>query len=210
MKKFIVSLGLSFSLITGAFAGDSVVDLLNSEITTLLAPFQNDTTTAQLNFDAVETNSDHAIKVALDGLYRKTGLENIFGLKIDNLSYDYGDGTSPTTVIKGAVDIDFTKILSSKETNEMIPRAMEVLDETVKDYVEMYGDAISIKGVVTSTAKDTEGNYTGFTALVSAKVDLNKLPEEMSSDQIIVTDTVVSISLNLKTGVSQGYLLRLL
>ncbi|WP_131779611.1 hypothetical protein [Legionella bozemanae] len=201
MKKFFCSIGLSFSLFSSVFAS-STLDLLNSEIANILAPFQDQATVAHLKFDAVEINNERAAKVAFNGLYRKIGSKNSFEIKVDNLSYDYGDGTSPTTVLKGSLGLDLTKFLTREESNEMIPSAIELLEATVKSYTEEYGDAIFIKGVVTSTTKDIDGNYTGLTALITTKIDLNKLPEDLSREEVMATDAFFSITLNLKTGIA--------
>ena len=201
MKKFFCSFGLSFCLVSSVFANDTL-DLLNSEITNILAPFQNQATVAKLKFDTVEINSERAAKVALNGLYSKIGSKNNFEVKVDNLSYDYGDGTSPTTVFKSSLGIDFTKLLTREESNTMIPNAIEFLEQIVKEYTDQYGNAIFIKGVVTSTTKDTDGNYTGLTALISAKIDLNKLPDERLRKFVMLTDAFFSITLNLKTGIA--------
>ncbi|KTD06468.1 hypothetical protein Lgra_3245 [Legionella gratiana] len=202
MKKFFCSIGLSFCLVSSVFASDNALDLLNSEITNILAPLQNQDTVARLKFDTVELNSERAEKIALNGLYKKFGSKNSFEVKVDNLSYDYGDGKSPTTVFKGSLGLDFTKFLPREESNEMIPSAIEYLQETIREYTEEYGDAIFIKGVLTSTTKDMDGNYTGLTALLSAKIDLNKLPEDLSRTEVMATDAFISITLNLKTGFS--------
>ncbi|WP_454780972.1 hypothetical protein [Legionella sp. WA2022007384] len=68
---------------------------------------------------------------------------------------------------------------------------MEFLRELVKSYTQEYGDAIFIKGVVTSTTKDSDGNYIGLTALISAKIDLDKLPEDLSRESVIISDANV-------------------
>ncbi|WP_419420526.1 hypothetical protein ACNVED_04285 [Legionella sp. D16C41] len=202
MKKLFYSLGFSFCLVSGAFATDNTLDLLNAEIKNILAPFQNNNTSAKLKFDAVEFNNTHAEKIALNGLYNKIGSKNIFEFKVDNLSYNYDNGQSPITTFRGSIGLDFTKLLSPEESNRMIPGAIELLEETVKEYTDEYGDAISIKGVITSTTKGSDGNYVGLTALVSTKIDLNKLPEYMRRNSIIVTDAVFSFTLNLKTGIA--------
>lgn len=201
MKKFFYSLGLSFTLISSALASNNTLELLNSEITNILAPFQNEVTVAKLKFDAVEIDEERASKVALNGLYNKIGSKNNFEVKIDNLSYDYGDGTSPTTVLKGSIGLDLTKFLTREQSNEMIPSAIELLGDIVKSYTNEYGDAVFVKGVVTSTTKDADGNYTGLTALLAINIDLNKLPEG-TRQAVLGTDAVFSITLNLKTGFS--------
>ncbi|KGP63062.1 hypothetical protein EP47_09015 [Legionella norrlandica] len=202
MKKTLFSFGLCLALISGAFASNNVLDQLNSEVINILAPFQNETTSAQLTFNAIETNAERIVKVAVNGFYKKIGSQNIFEVKLDNLSYDYGNGLSPTTIIKSSVGIDFTKLLPQEQLNMMIPMASEMLEQIAKEQYEDYGDAISMRSVITSTTKDSEGNYTALTALVSAKVDLSKLPEDMASENVMATDVVFSLTINLKTGVA--------
>lgn len=201
MKKFVLSLGLGLTLAVNAFA-DNVLDQLNSHLVKILSPFQNESTAAQLAFKEVETTQEHASKVALNSFYRKTGSQNVFELKLDNLAYDYRDGINPTTVIRGSLGIDFTKLLPQDEINSMIPMAVQMIETLAKEYTEEeYGDAASIKAVITSTNKDSDDNYSSLTALISVKIDLSKLPEATLKEDIIITDMVLSLNINLKTGV---------
>lgn len=202
MKKLVFSLGFGLTLAAGVVCADNVLDQLNTAVVNILAPFQDQATVAKLNFESIETNSERAVKVALNGQYRKVGSQNTFALNIDNLSYDYGTGTAPITVFNGSLGIDFTKVLPQDQINLMIPMAAQMVEEIAKDYTEEeYGDAATIRSVVTSTTKDTEGNFTALTALISVKIDLSKLPEETISEDIFATDIVLSLSINLKTGV---------
>lgn len=201
MKKFVLSLGLGLALATGSVSADSVLDQLNTRIAEVLSPYQNQTTAAQLTFNAVETNEIRAVKVALNGLYRKAGSQNTLELKIDNVSYEYAENKDPITIIKGALGIDFTKILPQEQINLFIAMSSELLEEFAQSYTEEYGDAASVRSVITSTNKDTDGNYTGLSALVSAKFDLSKLPEETNKEAIRFTDIVMSLTINIKTGV---------
>jgi hypothetical protein len=201
MKKFVLSLGLGLALVTGSVSADSVLDRLNTRIAEVLSPYQNQTTAAQLTFNAVETNETRAVKVALNGLYRKAGSQNTLELKIDNVSYEYAENKDPITIIKGALGIDFTKILPQEQINLIIPMASELLEEFAQNYTEEYGDAASVRSVITSTNKDADGNYTGLSALVSAKFDLSKLPEETNKESIRFTDIVMSLTININTGV---------
>jgi|GEM_PF-4554210 len=209
MKKIVLSIGLGLSLAGAAFAADdNTLEQLNAEVVNILAPYQNQATSAKLTFGAVETDSERAVKVSLNGLFNKIGPLNHFNLKLDNLSYNYGDGTKPTTVFKGSVDLDFTKLIPQDQINKMIPLAAEMVEQFAKSYsAEDYEDAASVHGVVTSTTVDGRGNYTGLSAFLSAKIDLAKLPERTPKDSVIATEVVVSLDINLKTGVKvDGYI----
>lgn len=202
MKKIALSLGLGLTLASGVFAANNTLEQLNSQVVSILAPFQNQSTVAKLNFEAIETDEQRALQVAGNALYSKVGSQNTFTVKVDNLSYNYGDGSAPMTIFKGALGIDFTKLLPQDQINQMIPYAAEMIEELAKEYSEEeYGDAVSVRSVITSTTKDVEGNFTSLTALISVKIDLSKLPEETSSEDIIATDAVFSLTINLKTGV---------
>jgi hypothetical protein len=202
MKKIMLAIGLCFSIISSVYASDNALDQLNLEIKKILAPIENNLTIANLTFNNMEVDEERANSVALSAYYKKTGSHNIFELKLDNLSYNYGDGTAPTTIIKAAIGFDLTKVLSQSELNQLIPNASEFIENIAKDYTEFYGDAASVKSVVTSTTKNDEGNYVGMTALITGKIDLSKLPEEIDKQYVFATDAAVSVSLNLKTGLS--------
>lgn len=201
MKRMILSIGLGLTLATGVFAADNTLDQLNEQVVSILAPFQDEVTVAQLTFNALETDADRAVKMAVDGHYRKIGSQNTLDVKVDNLSYVYGDGSAPTTSFKGSFGFDFTKLLSQEQINQMVDHASQLLDIITQEYLREYGDAASIKGTVTSTTTDDEGNYTGFSAMVAAKIDLKKLPEEKKIEDIIATEAMISVTVNLKTGV---------
>lgn len=196
-----MSLGLSFGLIAAAFATNSNLEQANYQAEEALRPFQNQTTIAQLIFDTLEMDTERANEVALHALYRKTGPQNLFEVKVDNLSYHY-DAGSPKTTFKGSLSTDFTKLIPQDQINSIIPMAAEMVEELVKDFAEEYEDAISVKGEVTSTTKDEDGNYTGLTALFSMKIDLNKLPGSTSSEEVMFTEAMVAVSLNIKTGLN--------
>lgn len=200
MKKFVLSLGLSCSLMAGAFAADNVLEQLNSEVASILAPIQNEATSAQLTFDTLETNTEHALKIALNAHYKKEGSQNTLAINLDNLSYNYGDGSAPKTALKGSVGLDFTKLLSQDEINQIIPVASEIIDLLAQDYTEAYGDAVTVQSDITSTSQDGAGNYTALTALLSVKFDFSQLPEDVSSDEIMFTGIVVSFGIDLKNG----------
>lgn len=201
MKRIMLSLGLSFSLATCAFAADNPVEQLNTQVANILAPLQNNTTVAKIKFDAFESDEERATKVAVKALYRKTGPSNTLALKITNLSYDYGDGSAPTTVIKGGIGINLSKLFTTEELNFLMEDATEVVKNLAADYMDDYGNALSIKSVITSTTKDANGNYTGLTGLISAKIDLSKLTDEdLDVEDIKVTEVVLSLELDVKHG----------
>ena len=202
MKRIILCLGFCLTLIANAFAADNIIDQLNEQVVNILAPFQNETTVAQLTFSAMETNADHAVKVAVSAFYSKAGSENLIEVKLDNLSYDYNEGLAPKTIFKGSFGFDFTNFLSQDMINTMCDRIVPYVEEMMKGYyLDYFGDAVTVRGVVTSATKDARGNYTGLTGLFSVKIDLNKLSDDQRSEDIFATEAVLSFTINAKTGV---------
>lgn len=195
-----MSLGLSCSLITTGFANNSL-EQLNTQIAELLSPFQTQSTSAELIFDSIELDAEHANKLALHALYRQQSPQNIFELKLDNLSYS-NENEQPKTSVKSSISTDISQILPQEQINELISGAALLLEQLVNDYVGEYKDAASVKGDVTAINQDAAGNYTGLTALFSLKIDLNKLPENIEIDEVMITDAMVSLGLNVKTGIT--------
>lgn len=201
MKKTFFSLGLGLSLVSSAYALNSTLDQLNSEVADLLSPIVNEHTVAQANITAAEINADRAVKAALNGVYHKIGTYNTLVFKIDNLSYDYGDGTAPTTILKGSIGLDFTKFFSQELINSFIPAAAETIENMARNMSGPYSDAIYMRGVVTSANKDNDDNYTGLSALINFKIILDKIPQEEQKD-IRVTEGSFALSVDLKKGIS--------
>jgi hypothetical protein len=201
MKRIIYSLGLCFTLITSSFAADYSIDQLNAQIDSLFSPFLNEVTVAKVTVGTLETNDEHAVKVDLNGFYRKSSSKNMVEVKIGNLSYDYGDGSAPKTVFNGLINFSLSKWLPLAQVNNIFEGALPYVDAAVKDwFLSGYGDAASMRSIVTSTTKDTQGNYSALSALISIKLDLAKLPADQLIEDIIVTEAVFSFTLNANTG----------
>lgn len=207
MKKMFYALGLGLTLATSVYAADSNVDTLNKMFVDSLAPFQSETTVAKMVFNSLNINDERVLTVGVTGLYSKTGTKNKVELKVDNLDYEYGDGSAPKTSLKAAFNTDITKIISQRELDEIIPNIAEIIENFAKDSAEEFGDAITVKSVVTSTTKDSDGKYIALTGFVSFKFDINKLPPDVL-ENLPVIETVVSLGVNLKAGVNiDGYMI---
>lgn len=194
MKKMILSLSLGLSLITNVYAQNDPLQLINSEISNILAPFKNQNTTAQLQFNELDMDEKHVKQFAFKGVYEKTGSQNNFTLRIDKFSYHYGGSVAPTTAFKGLVGLDLTKILPKQELNLLIPKAIELVETLINADTES-------SGAITSTTKDEEGNYTAFSSLLSFKLNLDKLPENVSRDSVQFTYVVLALTLDVKKGI---------
>ena len=194
MRKTLFALGLGLVLNTPVFASDDVIDQLNDRITTILTPFQNQNTVATLHFNDIESNDEQVTKFGFNAFYRKVGSQNTFEIKLDNLSYDYGDGSAPLTALKANVTVDMTKLIPQQQLNMMIPMAADIFEQIA---TELSTEFTTVKSVVTSTTKDEQGNYTGLSLLLSLKTDLSQIPE---NQEIKVSEVVLSLAIDVKTG----------
>lgn len=200
MKKLTGFIALGLAGAAAAIAASSPVAELNVELARLLGPFQNATTMAQLVFRTVETNAEHALKLEASGRYFKVGSQNQLDLNLEDLSYNYGDGSAPTTKMKLFVGTDLTKLLSQEDLNRIVPEAEKMVEGMAKEYAREYGDAVTVVAQVTEKTQDQQGNYTGVKARISGKIDLTKLPAGKTVDSVFATDADLSLSIDLKTG----------
>jgi hypothetical protein len=205
MKKILVVLGLGISFALSAIAAPQLknaVSELNAEIERLLTPFQDENTKAFLNFRAIETDAVRATEVKLDALFRKIGTQNIAEVKIEDISYSYGNGETPTTNINGSLGIDITKILPQETLNEIIPGVEEMVLELAKDFAKEYGDAATIDVKVTDKTTDENGNFVTIKATMSGNIDLTKLPAEVKVEDVLFTSAGIELDVNLVKGIS--------
>lgn len=201
MKKTLLALGLGVTLATAAFASQSSLQALNSEIERFLLPYQNESTVAKLVFENVLTDENNTLSFALNGLYRKTGSVNFLEVAVQNLSYEYNNGVDPTVNFKGAVGLDLTKVIPQDSINQLVPAIEQLAGEMVKDFTREYGDAVTASVEITDKTQDAAGNYVSIKARIAASIDFAKLPAEKAVDSILLKSGEATISLNVKEGV---------
>jgi len=197
MRKIYLLPFLLSTLISTAFATNNpTLDKINMNIQNVLESFQNNTTLAKINFDKLKMNSDRALKVAFNSHAQKIGANNIIDLKIKNLEYNYNKGLNPQILFSGSFGFDFTKVKTPQEINEAIEDAIKELNNTP---TTPYGDALKIKSTISAIEKDDNDNKIGFTAIISAKIDFNKLPTDTSKEDIDFKKMTFAVSVNAKT-----------
>lgn len=199
MKKTFLSLGLGLAVASAAFA--SVLDL-NTEIARLLQPFQNEKTVAALSFQDIRTDEVRTLALALNGLYRKVGSQNRLEIRLDDVSYNYGDGTAPVTKINAGIGIDLSKIMPQKQINELIPGVEEMVQGLAKEATREYGDAVTVVAQVLEKTQDDAGNYLSIRAKIGAVIDLSKLPEAKPSEDVLFTSAEAELVVSVKDGLS--------
>lgn len=200
MKKTMFALAAGLAATTAVYAATNL-EALNAEITRIVAPFQNEATVARLAFTSIATNEERALSVGVNGLYRKVGAQNRLEVRISDISYNYGDGSAPTTRINAGVGIDLTKIMPQEQLNEMIPGVEQIVEEMSKGVTKQYGDAATIEAKVLEKTQDAAGNYVSIKAMIRGNIDLAKLPETMPVENVLVQSGELILTVNLKEGI---------
>jgi hypothetical protein len=196
MKKTFSTLFIgAVALAIPALAG---VEELNNVVKNLLVEFNNPVTVAELKFANVEVNAERAVSINASGLFRKLGSENTLEIKVDEFSYNYGDGTAPVTKIKASFGIDLLKIVDQKSINELAPTMDEMVKGFAENFTQQYGDAVTIDAKITDKQVTEAGDLVSITIHLAGKLDLAKLPAEKPASDEVITEG----SVDLKIGVS--------
>jgi hypothetical protein len=200
MKRLLFFPALFLS--TMAFASSlNPVQELNEEIQKILLPFQNEKTEARLTFAAIETDAVRALSAKLSGIYKKIGNNNQLEIALNDLSYNYGNGTAPTTNVNLNLNTDLTKILSQDDINDFIPGLEQTIIDAAKGFTEEYGEAISLTVAITDKTQDENGNYTAIAGSILFNIDLAKLPEGKLAQDVPVLSGNAAISVQVKNGI---------
>lgn len=200
MKRLMLMLFLAMGITASATDVPQAIIDLNAAVDQLLAPLRNETTEARVNFKDIQTNEERALSLAVSGLFKKTGPFNTVELRIDNLDYNYGDGTQPLTHIKGFLGIDVTKLFPQEQLNRMIPELENLVQSLAGSIAGEYGQAATVKFEVLGRGQDPAGNFTSVRARLEAKIDPALLPQSIKSEDVIFTSIAAELSADLKVG----------
>jgi hypothetical protein len=199
MKKLLLA-PLALLAASAALASPLAIRELNAEVAKLLAPYQSNSTTAKVVFSKLVTNADHALSAQVAVLFKKVGRQNTVEINVPELSYEYGNGTAPTTKLTGAIKLDFTKLISQDQVNELIPGVEDIIEGLARGFAEQYGDAATIEAKVSEKNKDSEGNYISLKGSIKFKIDLTKLPNTVKAEDVPVLNGSVEVGLDVSTG----------
>lgn len=177
----------------------SVKDL-NLEIGRILQPFQTNETIAQVVFSKLEANSERALSAGVAILYRKTGSQNTLEINVPELSYEYGDGSAPTTMVKGSVKLDLTKIISQDKLNDLIPGVEDTIKMLATNFTQEYGDAVTVETEITEKNQDASGNYISVSGNISFSIDMSKLPQTVRPEDVPVLSGSVMLGVDVNSG----------
>jgi hypothetical protein len=192
-------MALSFVLTTQAFAGH--LTKLNNELVGVLNQYQDQNTQVSLTFKKIKTDETRALDVQLAMDFKKSGVGNTVDLNLNNVEYKYGDGSAPTTLFDTAIGLNLTKIFPQADLNGMIPQFADLLKQEASQLGALYGTAIQIDVNVTDATPDAQGNYKTLKAEISAKIDMDKLPQSIEANTVMFTSAHVNLDLDVATGV---------
>ncbi len=169
---------LALTLSFGAFGTDvsEAIAKLNASIDNVLSMFRDELTDARLVFDNLAVDNVRATALKMHGSLQKSGPYNSVDLRIDNLEYNYGDGSVPKVEVQALLGLDLTKYMRQEDLNALIPDAEGTLTELAKDFAAEYGDAAQINVMISDRKKDQAGNYVSLAMTLTAVLDLDKLP----------------------------------
>ena len=203
MQKILLSLIMSFGLSATAFdegIGSDRLLNLNKKVSALLQPLQNPQTTAHMTFFEIEYNAKRVLSLVVNGLFDKSGPYNHAKVDLQNLSYQYGDGSAPTLKAKGSVEMDFTRLLGQDQLNAMLAEVEAMLSGYASNYLKKYGEAATVSVKIHRKAKDANGNYVSIAGDVSVKIDFSKLPESIKAEDVFWTEATINISAHATKG----------
>jgi hypothetical protein len=174
---------------------------VNSAIQQILAQFQNRLTAVKVEFKKIEIDDVRAKEAEVTIGYKKSGSVTTLELNIPKLSYDYGDGTAPTTKLRGQLKLDLTKVFSQREINDLVPSLEQAILDTAAGMTEEYGDAISMDVKITDKKQDEQGNYVSMKGRLKFKFDFAKLPPNRPKNKVLLSAGQIDVNLNVQTGV---------
>lgn len=175
-------------LVTATAIAGSLQDL-NDAIKVLLVDFNNAQTSAGITFTDMEVSATRAVKLGGQLHYLKTINNNSASLHADfNYSYPEAAGAVPTTNATADLDLDVVKLLGGQDNfNQQGDEAEELVKEFIQEYTKTYGPAADVNAHA-SKVVDANGDLDKVAIDLQVKIDLDKLPTDVSRDSVMGTE----------------------
>lgn len=152
---------------------------LNKAIEEVLAPYNNNLTSAKVRVSRAETNADRAVAVEATVDYSKKGPDGDAVIKIEPVKYDYPIGGEPKTEANVSMKFNLLNVMTRDQINQMGPQADKMIAYFAKDWMKRYGPAAKIDARITRKDVDAQGNLTALGLSLGFSLDLAKLPKGM-------------------------------
>jgi hypothetical protein len=188
MSKWIRTLGAAAAALTAgvAIAGAALtVTDVNNRVKELLAPFLNEHTAIEVKFTHLDVDAVRVQKAGMTARFAKSGQVNSLELAVPALRYTYkGDNGLPSFVGGANLDMDLLKSLPHSMLNELADAAQEIVEGTLKGMAAEYGAAAVVDAKVDELTRDKNQNVTSVRMHADIRIDLSKLPENVSLENV--------------------------
>lgn len=198
MKKLISTSLAALLMVPAALLADptSLVEELNGSLKEILAPFNNETTSAAAHFEAAEVNDTQVTYMKGSASYEKKAGEETASLVVSG-AYD-ARAAQPASNAKISLKVNVLRLVQGQEAlNELGRSSEEMLAGLLLDLTTQYGDAATIEVRKTDELLDSEGNLQMQALEVKGKVDLSKLPANVRSEEVFLLEAKINAKLTL-------------
>ena len=163
---------------------------LNAAITEILKPFNNAVTQASFVFNRLEMNAQRATQADVSVSFDKQAPDGKASIKVDRLAYSYPEEPAALPQTEGRFKVGFNlhNVWTQKQINHFGPVSDRLVAALLAEYIEKYGEAVTLDASVRNKQTDVEGNLTGLRLVIAVKFDLSKLPAEVDPTTIEYTE----------------------
>lgn len=170
------SLAVAASLITN--------EEVNAKVAALVAPYNDKNTVMAIQFTALNVDSVRALDFGLNAMIAKKGSENKLVLKLQNVSYHYGDGSSPIMTGDLSFQTNLVKAFGQENLNDLSQDLEKLVKNAATDIGKKYGEAAKINVAVEDLNRDTQGNFESAKLHLYVTIDLNNLPADLKVEDV--------------------------
>ena len=159
-------------------------DEVNKKVAAITAPYNVDGSTVELSFTDLNVSNLRALDFGIKILVAKKGTSNELVLKVDNTSYHYGDGSTPTVNANLSMKYDLVKAFGQNTLNNGAADFEDMVQSMSKEYTAKYGAAVEVEARMVEVLKDAAGNVTSAKVRLGAVIDFAKLPADLKMEDV--------------------------
>ena len=185
--KFMKALVLPLAFVSGtAIAASALFSVqdVNTKISQLVLPFNNQTTKLELAFTKLNVDAVKTLDFGFTGFVSKIGAQNEAKVEFKKAEYAYGDGTKPVVNLDVALSLDLVKAFGQDTINEIAKGLDEMVIDLSKDYTKDYGAALTMNAQTAEKIVDAQGNVESMKVVVEASMDMSQLPSTKPVEEV--------------------------
>jgi hypothetical protein len=149
---------------------------VNKKVAAITAPYNVDGSKMELSFTDLNVSELRALDFGIKLLIAKKGTANELLLKVDDTSYHYGNGSTPTVNADISLKLDLLKIFGQDMLNSAAADFEDLAKSMTAEYTQKYGEAVTLEAKMVEVLKDSAGNVTSAKVRLGAVLDMSKLP----------------------------------